>query len=311
MGNPRPMILALAFGLIAVVLVYLYIRQVESAGPVSEMEMVRVVRATAPIPPRNTIRDHMIEEVELPADAVTSEMVTEMDEVLGEVSVVAIPQGQFLMYSMFKAETALEDLSRQIPEGDRAVTVGVTEVSGLGGNLKPGDKVDVLVSIINNEEVGVPSTFTILKNISVLAVGQDVGFQEGENGGGITKSVTLQIMPNEAQILALASEVGSIRLVLRHPDDQFAPSLQGTALTDFATYTATRKDLEEQAQRAREEADAERERYMASLGAYVSSSPQPDTYPPEFFNNLPEPGPPPILVEVILGGESQIVELQR
>ena len=314
MANLRPFIIALAFGLIAVVLVYFYIQNIQSGAGTSEIEMARVVRATTNIPPRTTITEHMLEEIEVNADIVTPDTVTELEEILGQVSVSAILEHQILMHEMFSEETALPDLSRMLEEGERAVTVGVTEISGLGGNLQPGDNVDVLVTITGNEEVGVASTFTVLRNVEVMAVGQNIGFDEEENVAGVSKSVTLKVNPEQAELITLASEVGNIRLALRDPDDTFSPITDGTPLTEFVTYTPTRRELQEQAERERqaeEEAQA-REAMLQSLmsGSESDREQVMEDYSDEFIV-LPEPGPPPIVIELIIGGESQIVTLER
>ncbi|HDS30823.1 MAG TPA: Flp pilus assembly protein CpaB [Firmicutes bacterium] len=311
MANIRPFLIALAFGLIAVVLVYVYIQQVQDK-PASVMQMQRVVRTTAQIPKGTTIARHMVEEIEMNADAVTGDMVTELDEVLGKVTTVNVYENSFLMQQMFKEETMIEQLSRNLQEGQRAVTVGVTEVSGLGGNLKVGDRVDVLVTILNNEEVGVSSTFTVLRDVGVMAVGQDIGFEgkDGEFTAPQSKSVTLRITPSQAEMLALASEIGSIRLSLRHPDEVYSPLTAGTALTEFTRYTPTRKDLEAAAQRATEEADKEREARLAQLAMTYGRDGTPQfTDMGEMIVPIQEPETPGILIEVILGGESQLVEL--
>jgi pilus assembly protein CpaB len=309
MANLRPFIIALAFALIAVVLVYLYIRNIQQGAGPEEIEMARVVRATTDIPPRTTITEHMLEEIEVPADIVTMDTVTELEEILGQVSMGPIYEQQILMRQMFREETALEDLSRMLQEGQRAVTVGVTEVSGLGGNIQPGDNVDVLVSILNNDEVGVPSTFTILRNIDVMAVGQDIGFEEDEMGNTqISKSVTLRVNPSEAEILTLASEVGSLRLALRDPDDLFAPATNGTALTEFTKFTPTREDLQEMARREREAAESAASRAQPTV--VYETPPDWENYEGQIVE-VPPPGPPPFYVELIMGGESQMVEIPR
>jgi len=320
MTNPRPLIIALAFGLIAVVLVYVYVQQVRKQATKTEVEMVSVVRATENIPPRSTIRESMIEQIEVPKDLAPPDAVMESDEILGKVSLTAIYQQQILMNQMFQEETQLKDISRMLKEGELAVTIGVTEVSGLGGNLKPGDKVDVMVNIISSEEVGVPSTFAVLRDVSVMAVGQDIGFS-GETGDAaatappVSKSVTLKVNPKDAEILSLASEVGSIRLALRYPDDMYAPKSAGTALTEFTKYTPTRKDLEDAAKQARDQADAIRKENAAM--SMVNQIPRiaggqpvnPGNKPEGGLQELDNIGPPPIIVELILGGQVQKVEL--
>jgi pilus assembly protein CpaB len=319
MSNMRPFIIALAFGLIAVALVYFYIKKVEGNQTTQQIPMVKVVRATANIPPRTNITEQMLEEIEVPEDMVTADTVTELEEILGQVSVTAIYQNQILMNPMFKAETELQDPSRMLDEGDRAITVGVSEVSGLGGNLMPGDNVDVLCTILTNEEIGVASTFTVLRDIQVMAVGQDIGFtgDETEPTAGVSKSVTLEVNPSDAEILTLASEVGSIRLALRNPNDQFSPSTGGTALTEFTKFTPTRQDLADMAQQQRQleqdaqQAELERLQILAEIrGTTTVSDTQTE---PDWtgYGELPELGPPPITIELILGGQSTIVTLEQ
>jgi pilus assembly protein CpaB len=317
----RPFIIALAFGIIAVVLVYFYIQKIQSDQDTSEIPRVRVVRATENIPARSTITEGMLEEIEVQEDMLTPETVTELEEILGEVSITNIYENQILMSPMFRAEIELQDPSRMLDEGERAVTVGVSEISGLGGNLMPGDNVDVLVTILSHDEIGVSSTFTVLRQVEVMAVGQNIGFEEDDtiSGGAISKSVTLKVNPMNAEILTLASEVGSIRLTLRHPDDLFAPSTDGTALTDFTQYTPTRDDLEQMAARERQverdaqSAELERIRILSTISRQPSpiSTDDPDedlsfawpTELPDIYD--------PITVDLILGGQLQTVVIEE
>ncbi len=318
MGNPKPFIIALAFGLIAVVLVYFYIQQIEGRGR-EQVQMERVVRSTIDIPKGTTISRHMVEEIEVNADILTIDMVTELDEILGQVSMSNIYEQQILLRQMFKEESTIEQLSRMLQEGERAVTVGVTEISGLGGNLNVGDRVDVMVTILSHQEVGVSSTFTVLRDIGVMALGQDIGFEddEGLTTGPISKSVTLRINPTQAEVLALCSEIGSLRLALRHPDETFSPITEGTALSEFVYYTPTREDLEEQARleeaRRREEERRAMEAALRSMPYIPQDTGEEDNgifYPPDNFLELMQPGPPMVTVELILGGESQIVQIE-
>jgi len=318
MANARPFIIALAFGLIAVVLVYFYIQKVQKEASTEELEMAIVVRATEGIPPGRTITEDMVEEIEVLASQITPDTMTEMDEVLNQVSLQMIHQNEVLLKPMFEAEERLEILSRRLESGERAVTVGVSEVSGLGGNLKIGDLVDVMVTILNNDEVGVASTFTVLRGVEVMAIGQDIAFDETElesGSGQVSKSVTLKVEPEEGELLTLASEVGSIRLALLDPDETYLPLTEGTALTEFIKYTPTREDNIEEEQRLAQEREAEHQRQLQLMQAAAEAGRQQvqyqqnqDTGEVEIVE-VPELGPPPIIIELILGGQSQLVEL--
>jgi len=317
MANMRPFIIAIAFALIAVALVYMYINKIQSEQP-SDIAMITVVRATENIQPNTTILDTMLEEIEVPEETVAEGTVTELEEILGQVSMINIFEGVVLMDQMFEIESMVEKLDRMLEPGMRAVTVGVTEVSGLGGNIKPGDQVDVMVTILSNDEVGVPSTFTVLRNVSVMAVGQDIGFNDDNlESGQVSKSVTLKVESLMAERLALASEVGSIRLSLRDPDDIFVPVTGGTPLTEFVVYTPTREDLEEAAAKARTDRLAadqrDHERRIEEMRLYAELGQSPDFDPSQFDSEdgglvLPETKNT-VPIELIMGGELTIVEI--
>ncbi len=132
-----------------------------------------------------------------------------------------------------------------MPEGKRAVAVGVTEVIASGGHISPGDYVDVIglfevyaPTDANGNPTGsgprdtagkdqgdkpkVYTAVTLLQNIQVLAVAQndDASLQPGSekksNGKpDQAKSVTLAVTPEQAEKLTLAENIGELRLSLR------------------------------------------------------------------------------------------------
>jgi len=316
MTNIRPFIIAIFFAIIAVVMVYMYVQKVKLTP--SDIEMTAVVRATENIQPNTTIVDTMLEEIQVPANTIAEGTVTESEEILGKISTTNIYEGTVLMQAMFDIETQIDDIGRLLEPGERAVTVGITEVSGLGGNIKPGDNVDVLVTILSNEEVGVASTFTVLRDIAVLAVGQDTGFEEEKSemvASGVSKSVTLKVDVAEAERLALSSEVGALRLALRDPDDTFAPMTGGTPLTDFVIYTPTRKDLEEAAKQARadqiaaEQRDFDRRMAEMELWAARGETGEMPIQGTETGITMSPPEVETRLIVLIQGGFEKIVEL--
>jgi pilus assembly protein CpaB len=101
-----------------------------------------------------------------------------------------------------------------VPAGMRAVTVHVTDSSGVMGMLRTGQKVDVQVVL---GKTGVETTVrTALEDLQVLAV-NTAG--EGTSQGPILPSVTLLAGPAQADILAAADSGARVRLTLRNPLD--------------------------------------------------------------------------------------------
>jgi pilus assembly protein CpaB len=94
----------------------------------------------------------------------------------------------------------------------RAVTIRVDDVIGVAGFLLPGNRVDVVAARKENRRA---ITKTILRNINVLAVDQTASADDSEPV--IVRAVTLQVTPDQAEILVRGREEGSIQLTLRNP----------------------------------------------------------------------------------------------
>jgi pilus assembly protein CpaB len=100
----------------------------------------------------------------------------------------------------------------------RAVTIHADPASSFGGLLRPGDRVDVLLTV---ERADQRTTSSILQNVLVLATGRDTGGpRTGEEGAAPRVSqITLAVNPDQSQVLALAESQGTLTLALRNPED--------------------------------------------------------------------------------------------
>jgi pilus assembly protein CpaB len=104
----------------------------------------------------------------------------------------------------------------------RAVSVPVSETSGAGGFLAPGDRVDVFMTRSFDEDVAYAGM--VVQGARVLAVGQTSDTSKAEPE--IVKSATIEVTPAEAQKIALAQTVGTIHLALRATGDESRVPLQ-------------------------------------------------------------------------------------
>ncbi|HUS05229.1 MAG TPA: Flp pilus assembly protein CpaB [Bryobacteraceae bacterium] len=132
------------------------------------------------------------------------------------------PKGVFITPDQVIGFTALEPLGeeeilgdrklashRSIPPGMRAVSVHVTDSSGVVSLLRPGNKVDV--QVISNVTVGELGLRTMLQNIEVLTPAVP------DNNRPV---VTLLAKPADAELLGLADSAARVRLVLRNSSDE-------------------------------------------------------------------------------------------
>ena len=149
-----------------------------------------------------------------------------------------------------------DDLALVLKPGERAFAVGASENSAVGGDLLPGNLVDV-IAVFEGETPEETVTRTVLQNIRVLAIAQEAlepvpvsaaDAEAEEVASGIqgqrsdevarqpgARSVTLAVNPEQAQLLAaLQSQSGvQIWLALRPVDDTEELGLPGTNLSPF------------------------------------------------------------------------------
>jgi pilus assembly protein CpaB len=136
-----------------------------------------------------------------------------------------------------------------VPPGERAVTLGVNDRSGLSGMLKPNDRVDVLflsTQTAPREGGGDRSSARVLlPNVTVLAVGTRTGLDSTPAEEAAYGTVTLACAPEEAAALALAQSRGELVLVLRNPEDHAATAptfLEETDLVSGADLARRRQE---------------------------------------------------------------------
>ena len=105
-------------------------------------------------------------------------------------------------------------MSAILPAGRRAVAITIDNrgASSAGGFILPNDRVDVIRTI--KPETGPPVSETILGNIRVLAIGQNIQERNGEKV--VTgETATLELSPAQSEEVILAQKIGQLSLVLR------------------------------------------------------------------------------------------------
>jgi pilus assembly protein CpaB len=110
-----------------------------------------------------------------------------------------------------------------IPPGMRAMSVRVNEVIGVAGFVLPGTRVDVLVTVDDDSDgnnKAEPMSRTVVSNVQVLTAGTRTDQQEARGGQPQRSTVvTLAVLPEDGERIALASSKGTVSLALRNPVD--------------------------------------------------------------------------------------------
>ncbi|MEO0411592.1 MAG: Flp pilus assembly protein CpaB [Pseudomonadota bacterium] len=111
-------------------------------------------------------------------------------------------------------------LAAVLSPGHRAITVPITQTSGLAGFIFPGDRVDMILThqIEDARQQSQQVSETVLYNLRVLAIDQRTNNQENQPLPGST--VTFEVNPKIAEMVALVMQMGDLSLSLRSLSDQ-------------------------------------------------------------------------------------------
>lgn len=215
---------AVVAGILATFAIHRYV-SIKTTVPVAATRQVIV--AAADISPGTAIFGAAVKAVTWPQAVIPPNSAATMREVEGRVVKVPIAQGNPILASMLAPEGTAAGLSGILEDGKRALTVKVDEVAGVAGFLHPGDHVDVLMDMAMKEQ-GQSEHFskTILHDIPILTAGQ-IWEQKGDNKPIVVNTVTLELSPEQAEVLNLASNQGKIRLALRNRNNRTVAATQG------------------------------------------------------------------------------------
>lgn len=216
--------------------------RIQGAAPQDE---VPVVVAAMEIPSGTTIEERLIKVINVSADAVPAGHFSTLEAAVGQVALQKILTGEMLLEERFSTYGGGSSLAAVIKPNMRAVTVRVNDVIGVAGFLLPGNRVDVVsAKMINRSAV----TETILRDINVLAVDQKARTEKDEPV--VVRAVTLEVTPQQAELLVKAREEGEIQLTLRNPFEsdtavvetkqEPAPRVSGSRASTSETVTIIR-----------------------------------------------------------------------
>ena len=236
MSGRAKLLLSLVLGLLAVFLVYVYVRGLERQL-YEEVDMQNVVVTRAAIAAGTAIDQGAIQRIAVPRKYRQPQTFPTIEEVAGRVAVVPIAEGTQVSGSML-ADAGAEALSFEVPRGRRAVAITVNDDTGVGGLIRPGNFVDIIGTFEFGRPTGMQGgrvTYadertevrTMLQNVFVVAVNKELRRERlqsetAASGGGeppsrerSLRTVTLLVEPRVVQELILAQEVGDLTLSLR------------------------------------------------------------------------------------------------
>ena len=217
-------VVALALAGISGCLVFGFLHELETRSG----EIEEVVAASQDIPARTLVTPDLLKLEPIPQRYFLESYILNPADIVGGVTLVDIREGNYLLREML-------DQNAGLGPGERAVSIAVNQVTSVGGNVRPGNRVDVLVSY--EDEAGSGVTVMLLQDVEVLAVSTLLPSAE-EGGLGPARflpsgelisdaTVTFALNPQEAMQLAYMSNFATeVRLMIRRLDERETPPLE-------------------------------------------------------------------------------------
>ncbi|MBM7866200.1 Flp pilus assembly protein CpaB [Heliobacterium gestii] len=184
----------------------LYVTQQQAR---QDKPVIPVVIAVEKIPARSVIQAKQIEETLVPEKYALTGHAAQASQVVGQVARETLFPGEQILTG--RLVQGSDGLAAIIPNGYRAISVKVEPVAAVGGLVKRGDFIDILV-FTGPPLVPSPSAKTIFENVEILETGP------GKTPEEITV-ITLCMKPKDAETLFLYNKTGELRLALRAPGD--------------------------------------------------------------------------------------------
>jgi pilus assembly protein CpaB len=223
----------------------------------SQKEKGTTIAVVVPIkrlPPGSVLSEDVVASREVPLDFTYEDTITveQFEALKGQAVIRQVEKGKPLRRADVREIFA--DFSGSLKPGKRAMTINVDEINSVSHMIEPGNLVDLMLVLSNSGEATPGQTtpgqtvVPFLDQVKVLATGQKITHdnpgESSEKRKVSYSNFTLEVTPAQAARLALATEIGKIRAVLRNEEDKQE--------IDYDSVTASNllEDIRERAKRA-------------------------------------------------------------
>ena len=204
--------------------------------PVREVEVrsVPVVVAAEPIPVGARLTPDQLRVVAWPARNPVPGAFSDPKQAVDRGVIATLAENEPVTAFKVAGPESGSGLPPVIPEGMRAISIRINEIVGVAGFVVPGTHVDVVLAVNNPGAAHgtEPMARTVISNVLVLTAGTRFDQQEAKNGQPQRSAVvTLAVLPEDGERIALASTQGDLSLALRNPADAAPTQTPGMKLS--------------------------------------------------------------------------------
>lgn len=214
----------------------------------NESEEVEVMVAARALPAMTMIDSTAIAREKVKRSDLLPKAVTNSSGIIGRVLLVPVLAGQQFTTSQFASSDSGVQLAAAIPEGYRAMSIMLSDDTGIEDVLFPGSIVDVVASFrlpgVGGSTSAEVVSFTMLQGIQVLTIGERTIISpertEVAERTRRGRMITLMVTTAQAEALQLAVTHGEVSVALRNPLDTALVNAPGTRMSDLSKDFADR-----------------------------------------------------------------------
>ena len=226
MNNARIVVLAIAIGAggIAAYLARGSDDNPAPAQPVAQLQTVDILVAKSDIGLGHSVKPDDLQWQTWPAATTSNSFISRANkadaikEITGSIARSPFIAGEPIREQKLVKAEGSGFMAAILPAGYRAVSTEISPETGAGGFILPNDRVDVLLTkrdkSMDGKGADIAVSEIILSNIRVLAIDQAPKEKEGASAL-VGRTVTLELKPDQTEMLARSRQSGTLSLALR------------------------------------------------------------------------------------------------
>jgi pilus assembly protein CpaB len=247
---------ALVFAMLAGLGTMLYLNVLEKRLKKSltppQKEMTQVVVASRDLPTGSIINSSTMSVRHVPKAYVNSDVFTpdQFDSIQGAILVKPLQQGKMLAQDYIDLKIP-KDFSGTIQAGHRAITIQVDEINSISGMIKPGNVIDLFTrmslggSARSSSASSGEAIIPVLEDVLVLATDKhsarpnedEFKHLSADDRRRAYNTLTLEVTPKEAALVAIAESRGELIFILRNSNDTGGILFSKITLADLLAHS--------------------------------------------------------------------------
>ncbi|MDP4178436.1 MAG: Flp pilus assembly protein CpaB [Bacillota bacterium] len=217
-AGKKLIIISFILAIAASICIFAYLKSLKSPKK-EEVKKITILVASEKIPARTQITDKMIKKIEVPADSIFNNYISDESKISGKYTKYDILSNEGFSTDKLVDKDGNE-LGYKVEDNHRAVSMNAAGDSGVADLIKPGDYVDVVVFLAEKKDgtkvIREEQAKTIIQNIMVLAIDTQINRDEKQLDKVPNNFfVTLSVPISEVEKMILAESMGNVKLVLR------------------------------------------------------------------------------------------------